>query len=261
MTLVQVAFAVGEVGRMSDSKFTRREVLQRMAATGGAAALYDAAAALRPVHEANRLPVRVPAGAGAGQHVVVVGGGIAGLTTAYELLSKDSGHRITILEASDRVGGRNHTLREGDTLVEESATHGTTVQTCTFESEPDEPYAPYLNAGPGRIGSSHVNLLQRCRELNVELEMFVMQSSSSLAHANGASVVRRRAVQDARGWIAQNLYDMVDLIPDTNEAEREQLRDLLAVFGNLSTGDGSSQCDTQNGPVGTYAYPGGRAVS
>lgn len=242
---------------MSASRWTRREVLQKMAATGGAAALYDATASLRAVHEAHRLPVRVPAGSGVGQHVVIVGGGIAGLTTAYELLSKDSGYRVTILEAHDRVGGRNHTLRAGDTLVEETPDHGTTVQTCRFESEVGEPYAPYLNAGPGRINSSHVNLLQRCKELGIELEMFVMQSSSSLTHANGASIVRRRAVQDARGWIAQTLYEMVDLVPDLNASEREELRELLIVFGNLSTGDDDALCDTRSGPAGTYAYPGG----
>ncbi|MCX5561473.1 protoporphyrinogen oxidase [Streptomyces sp. NBC_00038] len=37
-------------------------------------------------------------------HVVVVGGGIAGLAAAHRLL--DSGVRVTVLEASDRVGGK-----------------------------------------------------------------------------------------------------------------------------------------------------------
>ncbi|MFD3926659.1 protoporphyrinogen oxidase [Streptomyces sp. NPDC058614] len=37
-------------------------------------------------------------------HVVVIGGGIAGLAAAHRLL--DSGVRVTVLEASDRVGGK-----------------------------------------------------------------------------------------------------------------------------------------------------------
>ncbi|MBT1091226.1 protoporphyrinogen oxidase [Streptomyces sp. Tu102] len=37
-------------------------------------------------------------------HVVVVGGGIAGLAAAHRLL--DRGRRVTVLEASDRVGGK-----------------------------------------------------------------------------------------------------------------------------------------------------------
>ena len=37
-------------------------------------------------------------------HVVVVGGGIAGLAAAHRLL--DSGVRVTLLEATDRLGGK-----------------------------------------------------------------------------------------------------------------------------------------------------------
>src|SRR5690242_4488018 len=37
-------------------------------------------------------------------HVVVVGGGIAGLAAAHRLL--DRGMRVTVLEAADRVGGK-----------------------------------------------------------------------------------------------------------------------------------------------------------
>src|SRR5688572_5828310 len=42
--------------------------------------------------------------AGPGQHVVVVGAGIAGLAAAYRL--REHGARVTVLEASDRVGGK-----------------------------------------------------------------------------------------------------------------------------------------------------------
>src|SRR5947209_12667367 len=43
--------------------------------------------------------------------VVVGGGGIAGLCCAYELNRR--GHDVTVLEASDRVGGHVKTLRAG----------------------------------------------------------------------------------------------------------------------------------------------------
>ena len=42
--------------------------------------------------------------------IVVVGAGPAGLTTAYELLSKSRGHRVIVLEALDAVGGISRTI-------------------------------------------------------------------------------------------------------------------------------------------------------
>ncbi|XP_018020258.1 probable flavin-containing monoamine oxidase A [Hyalella azteca] len=49
-------------------------------------------------------------GRGADVDVVVVGAGLAGLTTARELLKRDEALKIVIIEARDRVGGRTLTL-------------------------------------------------------------------------------------------------------------------------------------------------------
>ena len=44
------------------------------------------------------------------ENVVIIGAGPAGLTAAYELLKKD-GYNVTVLEASDRIGGISQTVR------------------------------------------------------------------------------------------------------------------------------------------------------
>ena len=43
------------------------------------------------------------------KHIVVIGAGPAGLTAAIELLKR--GHAVTVLEASDRIGGISQTVR------------------------------------------------------------------------------------------------------------------------------------------------------
>jgi oxygen-dependent protoporphyrinogen oxidase len=59
------------------------------------------------------------------KHIVVIGGGITGLTAAYYLQKqidgKDLPWRITLLEKSDRFGGKIHTERVGDLLIERGA--------------------------------------------------------------------------------------------------------------------------------------------
>jgi monoamine oxidase len=51
-----------------------------------------------------------------GKSVIIIGGGIAGLSAANELLRH--GCTVTVLEAKKRFGGRIHTIREGKVPVE-----------------------------------------------------------------------------------------------------------------------------------------------
>jgi monoamine oxidase len=180
-----------------------------------------------------------------GKHVVIIGSGVGGLTTAYELLTNNSDVKVTILEARDRTGGRCLTLRTGDILTEDKnsdlySSPGDT-QVVRFE-RPVGDSEPYLNAGPGRIPSSHKLLLDYLRRFGVAVEIYVMASESNLTQMNGGPegnkpVVNRQLTHNTRGWIAQMVYQHAAQLLgniDPNDARVEQLRSLMVTFGDLT---------------------------
>jgi monoamine oxidase len=122
----------------------------------------------------------------------LIGSGVAGLTTAYELLAQESGAEVIVLEAKDRTG---------DTFTEDqdSKLFGSKpgeTQVVRFE-RPAGDSEPYLNAGPGRSPSSHKRLLGYLKRFGVEVEVYVMASDSNLTQMKdgplgGPPVVNRR---------------------------------------------------------------------
>src|SRR5690348_2325052 len=82
---------------------TRRNLLYRIGAVGGAGAAYMAmeAMGLAIPTPAGAEAFKLPPGSGAGRSVVILGAGIAGLVSAYEL--QQAGYRVTVLEAQQRV--------------------------------------------------------------------------------------------------------------------------------------------------------------
>lgn len=202
------------------------------------------------------------AGDGLSGSVVILGAGVAGLTLAYELLKLKGRFKVTVIEASHRTGGRSLTLRPGDSFTEEVPTPKGPVkvtQTCTFTSEGKvTPYPPYLNAGPGRIPSQHRDLLDLCKELGVDLEVYVMESRSNHFFRKGAFgnafTLNRRIFNDANGYIAIDLYNRILAEPEPTDpkarAERENYLSLLRNFGALTT-------DSQTGKV---VYDGSQRI-
>src|SRR5947207_15633653 len=102
--------------------------------------------------EAMGLAIPTPAGAenftlapssGSGRSVVILGAGIAGLVSAYEL--RRSGYHVTVLEARDRIGGRAWTIRNGTRIAQ----MGRPDQGGSFDP------GQYFNGGPARIPSTH----------------------------------------------------------------------------------------------------------
>jgi heterodisulfide reductase subunit A-like polyferredoxin len=103
------------------SGLTRRTFLNRVGQTGGAVALHGVMRALElasPAAAEAFSPIgTAPAGrSGAASRVIVIGAGLAGLTTAYEL--RKLGYTVEVLEARGRTRGRCFTVR-GGTVSEE----------------------------------------------------------------------------------------------------------------------------------------------
>jgi monoamine oxidase len=211
-----------------DDMPTRRRFLKRVAAAGGASLLYEAMAGLgllaAPTQTRFELSGRV-----SGIRVLVLGGGLAGLTVAYEL--GKVGYDCRVLEARGRPGGRVFTVRRG-TVSEEDGPG----QTAAFDD------GLYFNAGAMRISHHHRTTLGYCRELHVPVEVFVADSDSAYLYQTRSSTLtgRRIRLREARadfdGYVAELLskapaQPQLDQ-PLTNE-DRERLLAYLSRLGAL----------------------------
>ncbi|MFF5896528.1 flavin monoamine oxidase family protein [Streptomyces argenteolus] len=159
--------------------------------------------------------------------VVVVGGGIAGLAAAYEL--GKAGYDCTVLEARGRTGGRNFTVRGGDSTTD---TYGN-EQTARFSE------GQYMNAGPGRIPQWMVTL-DYCRELGVPVEVFTNENANAYLFNEKAGMkapVRyRTAKADMYGYVAELLAKAGDkgaLDREITAEDQERLLDFLKDFGDI----------------------------
>lgn len=195
--------------------------------------------------------IKIKKGQFTGKTAVVIGSGVGGLTTAYELLAQESGAEVIVLEALNRTGGRCLSLRTGDTLTED-------VDSELFNSQPGPTQVvrfkrpqgdsePYLNAGPGRIPSSHKRLLSYLKKFSVDVEVYVMNSESNLVQMEGGPfdslpVTYRRLDHNTRGWLAQMVFENAEELLKTTDtgiaeddiaARTEQLQELMISFGEL----------------------------
>lgn len=216
---------------------TRRAFLNHVGKAGGAAAVYETMVALGMIRTPGPWagPPAMERGHGYGTTVIILGAGIGGLTTAY-LLSQ-VGYDCRILEANSRAGGRNHTARNSSLITEQSSEQGATTQTCAFDE------GLYMNLGPGRLPYHHRRVLGYCRELNVPLEPYIMNTTGNLFQTgtafDGAPQVYRRLQNDTQGYIAELLAKCVNrgaLDQDLSSADRDRLLSLLTTFGPLGSG-------------------------
>ena len=114
---------------MSNERVTvsRRDLLSLIGAVSGSAAMYHAMTSLGFASDSGyKGPIKLD-GDPKGASVLILGAGLAGMTAALEL--RKAGYNVQILEFNSRAGGRNWTLRGGDSFTE----LGGFKQTCEFE--------------------------------------------------------------------------------------------------------------------------------
>lgn len=207
----------------------RREFIGCIAEVAGFGAAFAAMRALglaaEPVYGA---PLRLKP-AGTNTRVVILGAGIAGLVSAWEL--RKAGYQVTVLEARDRVGGRNWSIRRGTKIL---MTDGT-EQICQFSE------GEYFNAGPGRLPSHHQLMLGYCREFGVALETEVNHSRSAWMQSERVNAGKpfriRQAAGDTRGHLSELLAKSINrgrLDDQLTLEDRDRMVAFLRMYGDLN---------------------------
>jgi monoamine oxidase len=166
--------------------------------------------------------------------VLVLGAGIAGLCTAYEL--EKAGYLCEVLEARERPGGRCWTVRGGTREIDLDGAS----QTAQFAD------GHYMNAGPARIPQHHTTL-DYCRELGVAIEPFANANADAYYYNESAQgfdgplvdrrLRRRVARADYLGYVSELLTKAIDqhaLDASVGAADREALLEFLTSFGALN---------------------------
>ncbi|WP_020636799.1 flavin monoamine oxidase family protein [Amycolatopsis alba] len=194
-------------------------------ATMGALGLAPAAQAIPPYRSPRRSDFTL-SGRGAAK-VVILGGGTAGLASAYEL--GKAGYDCTVLEARDLVGGRNFTARGGTVQTDVRGDR----QTASFSD------GVYMNTGPGRIPQWMVTL-DYCRELDVPIEVFTNTNANAFLYNEAAGMrepVRyRTAKADVYGYVSELLAKATDrhaLDKELTKTDKERLLAFLQDWGEI----------------------------
>jgi monoamine oxidase len=225
----------------SSASLSRRQLLRMIGVTAGNAAMYQAMSSLGFAAESPYRAAIDLQGAPRGASVLILGAGMAGMTAAYEL--RNAGYQVQLLEYNARAGGRNWSLRGGDTYTE----LGGLTQHCQFDQD------LYINPGPWRIPYHHRGILHYCKRLGVPLEAFVQINYNAYLHSSrafGGKPQRYREIKaDYQGRVAELLAKATRqhaLDASVSREDQEKLLASLRDWGALDrnyayvAGDGSS---------------------
>src|SRR6478736_2483778 len=212
----------------NETVVSRRDLLSLVGTVAGSTAMYQAMTSLGFASESNYTgPIKL-SGDVKGASVLVLGAGLAGLTAALEL--RAAGYKVQVLEFNSRPGGRNWTLRGGDSFTE----LGGATQTCGFEE------GLYFNPGPWRIPYHHRALLDYCKRLGVTLEPFVQLNHNALLHGSGAFGGKPQRIReikaDLQGQVSELLAKVTQqskLDEVVSREDREILLQALRSWGAL----------------------------
>jgi monoamine oxidase len=231
---------------------SRRDLLRMIGAGAGASAMYHAMSSLGLAAES---PFRGPIdlqGAPAGASVLILGAGMAGMSAAYEL--RNAGYRVQVLEYNSRPGGRNWTLRGGDSYTE----LGGLTQQCRFDKD------LYINPGPWRIPYHHRGMLYYCKRLGVALEPFVQVNYNAYLHSSrafGGKPQRYREIKaDYQGHVAELLAKATRqsaLDAAVSKEDQEKLLDSLRDWGALDKNHAYVASERSSDRRGFDKNPGG----
>jgi monoamine oxidase len=246
------------VTQMTGSGFTRRNFLRAVGVTGGAGTMFATMGAmgLAPTKaQAATKAFSAPRAADFGltgrtpASVAILGGGVAGLVSAYEL--GKAGYKCTIIEPRSRTGGRNFTARYGTTQTD---TFGRT-QVCTFSD------GQYMNCGPARLAQWMVTL-EYCRELGVPIEVFSNQNADAFLYNSSTGMTAperwRTAKADVYGYVAELLAKATSqgaLDQELSSDDKERLIAFLEGWGSLGSASGG-YAYTGTPDRGYSVYPG-----
>jgi monoamine oxidase len=211
-----------------DSSMSRRDLLNLIGTAAGSAAMYQAMVSLGHAAESPYSGPPKLDGDPKGASVLVLGAGLAGLVAAYEL--KKAGYKVRVLEYNTRAGGRNWTLRGGDTYTE----LGGATQKCEFEN------GLYINPGPWRIPYHHHGILDYCKRLGVAMEPFVQVNYNAYLHSKSAFGGKpqrfRHVYSDFQGGVTELLAKAVQqdkLDAPLSKEDKEVLLASLRQWGAL----------------------------
>ena len=210
--------------------YSRRQLLRWVGSAGGSAALFQVSVALGLLPALTKsAKAQVVKARGERRSVVLLGAGLCNLAITYEL--EKAGYDCTIIEASRRIGGRNLTVRSGDVIDEIGQ-----PQKCEFD---DAPHL-YFNASVARIPAHHHLVLGYCRELGVELEVFVTENRHALVQDDnsygGRPLQMREYVADARGFMSELMSKAIDtrvFDAEFSGEDAERLSAFIRAYGDL----------------------------